>query len=104
MPLRDGGPIESRERRGMASEEPDAAEAAATPGGRRQRPPATIDLTATEIARASAETAQGAPADRGADATPAPVSDGAPATATAPGDPHPQPTTSAGMKSTDPGT
>jgi hypothetical protein len=38
----------------MASDEQDQAEAALAPGARRQRPPATIDLTATEIAGAPA--------------------------------------------------
>ena len=41
----------------MASDEPGSAPSAesATPGGRHPRPPATIDLTATEIARQAAE-------------------------------------------------
>jgi hypothetical protein len=41
----------------MASEEQDLAEAALAPGGRRQRPPATIDLTATDISGAPAAVA-----------------------------------------------
>jgi hypothetical protein len=44
----------------MASDEQDQAEAALAPGGRRQRPPATIDVTATEVA---VEPCASAPAD-----------------------------------------
>jgi hypothetical protein len=45
----------------MASDEQDQAEAALAPGGRRQRPPATIDLTATEVAGAPAAPAPAEP-------------------------------------------
>lgn len=46
----------------MASEDHDVTEAALAPGARRQRPPSTIDLTATDVS--------GAPADPSVEAVP----------------------------------